>query len=172
MMVKLKARQFERVCFVWEWPHLHGLSPEWQQTNVWPLPLGGKQGLWLGWFPHAESEFYCDDLWWCHLWSKPHCHLWNLSSNTTTNYKVGGENSASQAVTAGSTGRMQTLSLCLTNSHEVEVFMYTETRHFSRFVARNCGENPSAQRISTVPLVKVPHLYLKNEYRFSLVVVH
>lgn len=73
------------MCFcVVEIPDVHGLSPEWRQTDVWLWLLGGRRGLWPGWFPHAESEFYCDDLWWCHLWSKPHCHLWSLPRNTHT----------------------------------------------------------------------------------------
>lgn len=50
----------------------------------------------------------------------------------------------------------------LTNGHEVEVFMYTKARHFSRFVARNCRENPCAERAATVSLIKVPYLYLRK----------
>lgn len=46
--------------------------------------------------------------------------------------------------------------------------MYTEARHFSRFVARNCWKNPSAERISTVSLVQVPDLYLWTRYLFQI----
>lgn len=63
----------------------------------------------------------------------------------------------------GSVCREHTLSLHLTNGHEVEVLMYAEARHFGRFVAGNCGEDPSAERISTVSLVKVPDLHLRND---------
>lgn len=61
-------------------------------------------------------------------------------------------------------GRKQTLLFQFTNGHEVEVFMYTEARHFSWFVTRNCRKNPSAERISTVSFIKIPNLHLKNEF--------
>lgn len=51
-------------------------------------------------------------------------------------------------------------SVHLTNGHEVEIFMYAKTRHFSGFVAGNCRENPCAERISAVSLVKVPDFHL------------
>lgn len=50
--------------------------------------------------------------------------------------------------------------------------MYTETRHFSWFVARDCRKNPCAERISTVSLVEVPHLYLNKRYQITTVVVY
>lgn len=49
-----------------------------------------------------------------------------------------------------------------TNGHEVEILMHTEAGHFGGFVARDRGEYPSAERIPTVSLVKIPDLYLKK----------
>lgn len=67
---------------------------------------------------------------------------------------------------------VQNLSSLLTNGHEVEVFVYAKTGHFSWFVARDCRKNSRAQWISTVSLVKVPNLYLRKESLFSFIVVH
>lgn len=71
----------------------------------------------------------------------------------------------------GLMGRLFLLFPLLTNGHEVEVFMYAEAGHFSRFVARDCRKNPCAEWISAVSLVKVPNLYLRMERQLSFIVV-
>lgn len=159
-LIKLKLRllKVDRVSSVSNIVlHLHGLSPEWQQTDVWPLPPDGRQGQWPGWFPRVESEFYCGDLWWCLLWSKPHCHLWSLPRKTTSiiTWKLQANRDRWR--------KGQQTCLCLTNGHEVEVLVYTEARHFSWFVSRNCRKDPRAQRVPTVSLVQVPDLHLQNK---------
>ncbi len=42
--------------------------------------------------------------------------------------------------------------------------MYTETRHFSRFVSRYGREYPGTQRTAAVLLIKVPHLHLMSKH--------
>lgn len=56
----------------------------------------------------------------------------------------------------------QFVAVYLTNGHEVEIFMNSQTRNFSGFVARNCRKDPSAERVPAVSLVKVPDLNLQE----------
>lgn len=60
------------------------------------------------------------------------------------------------------------MEICLTNSHEVQVLMYTEAGHFGWFVAGNCRKDSGAEWIPTVSLVKVPDLHLENRRTLSL----
>lgn len=48
--------------------------------------------------------------------------------------------------------------------------MYTEAGHFGGFVAGDRGEDPSAERIPTVSLVKIPDLDLKKLKHLSEII--